>query len=617
MSKLTVKNNNAAPYISPDGIMPGAVYLYKEYDYWKRCSIVRMTEAEYEANGKHQDKKYEASHWVVYEDGRKVRLIDTYFDDPERLVFSPEDDMAENLRRANDFLDGKDREFLNECSMAQPLEDPGTALMVSGGSERVLASLERAKSMQAMIASRKAALDVVLQERMSALSAMKSAMNSMLSTMRKQVKQVMRVVTMIELYLGIDEDLVQISDGERAPSDTPLTLRQLQLYMDEELGDDSDGGLGWERIEDFDKWLIEAGGLDVVAPEKKCLVALRPRRYNKEYTDDAFSNWLRNMPNKATYFLIRNGDCVWRITTENLGVQNTLFPLRSQMAELQKTLENASSWDKERADDIMYDFRRRVFFMQGLVDRTDVFAPIDGDAINFMNLDGETRVNFVYDAEPALTDGRPLWKEFQKLSNSTIQRGSRIVLAPRKVTAKHVDIRERLYTYYASDYNLPNLPDGGLYEVDSKKDHTRYSKSEKYESLFIRYNPKDTIYSRGWTYTQPHERKNRISFEVFDTDRFIINFDAITVEDIDYYINSRADRPNYLELMPTLREVRKAKVAENESERHFINMLVAEGFSEPDVVAAVQWWKMKTIFKRPIAKDDAKAYRMIKKHLSE
>jgi hypothetical protein len=554
---------------------------------------------------------------VVFENGNREKLLDSEFENPERLILASVLDMETNLRRANDFLDGKDGEFLSECSAApSDTQSDSTAMVLSGGAANVLNQLEKAKSMQAMIASRKAALDIVMEERLSALAAMKSAMGVMLTTMRKQVKQVMRVVTMIELYLGIDEDLVQIADGERAPVDEPITLRQLQMYMDEEIGDDANGGLDWTSIEDFDRWLVEAGGVDVVAPEKKCLVALRPRRRSKRYSDDAFDNWLRNLPNMATYFLIRNGDCLWRITTDNLGVQDTLFPKRAEMAELQKTLESASSWDKEKADDIMYDFRRRVFFMQGLVDRTDVFGPIEGTPINFMDLDGESRVRFIYDAEPALSDGRLLWRDFHKEANSTIQRGSRVVLAGRKIVNEHVDTKSRLYTYYAHDFSVPSAPDEGLYEVDSKQ-HSTWRNKEPYESFFIRYNPGDTIYSRSWSagYVEPHERKNRVSFEIFRTDSFVVNFDAIDIADIDYYFQSRADRPNYLHLMPTLRSIRKAKLAEIESEKHFIAMLVGEGFAQTDVEEAVNWWKMKTIFKRPIAKDDAKAYRMIKKKL--
>jgi len=39
------------------------------------------------------------------------------------------------------------------------------------------------------------------------------------------------------------------------------------------------------------------------------------------------------------------------------------------------------------------------------------------------------------------------------------------------------------------------------------------------------------------------------------------------------------------------------------------------GVTEDDVREAIKWWKEKVIFTRPLTKDDAKAWRMIKKYL--
>ena len=64
----------------------------------------------------------------------------------------------------------------------------------------------------------------------------------------------MRVITTIELYLGINEELFCIQEGAKAHVDTPITFRQGVLYMDEEIGHWKDGGLDYTNIEWFDTW---------------------------------------------------------------------------------------------------------------------------------------------------------------------------------------------------------------------------------------------------------------------------------------------------------------------------------------------------------------------------
>lgn len=612
MSQVSKTSSDVAPI----EVHAGPVYLVKEYDKWVRCSIVAND------NG---NNPYRAK---TYEDKFLTTLSEANMRDSSKVVYSPSaEDFNALVKEAESFADGTNPGYFAEGLAEENNEKVSTSMVLSGGSQRIEATLTRLKDVEGIIANKRAALDLVVQERLNKMAALKSHASTMLANIQKQVKQVMRIVTILELYLGIDEELVQIGEGERAADDEPITMRQLQLYMDEEYGDPADGGLDWTNLEDFDRWLVEKGGLDVVAPEKKCLVALRPRRYSKNYTDDAFANFIANIPNKKTYFLIRNGACVWRIFTENLGSLDTLFPKRAEMEELMKTLES-NTWesDKEKADDVIYFYRKRAFFMQGLLDRTDCFNPIRGEKLNVMNLDGDERLRFIYDAEPSLSDGHLTWREFQKKNSETLRRGSRVVLAPGNIIRQHTDQSdERLFVYYASDFNKPPLPDGGLYELESKQ-HKRFisyhqSKRDGYEALFIKYNPGDTIYSRSWTYKPSYERKVRISWEINRSDAFVINYDAITLEDIDYYLASRIDRPEYLELIPTLRQIRKMKLQELESENHFKGMvrssLVTSGCSQQgideDIDAAVRWWKMKTIFKRPIDKDDAKAFRMILK----
>lgn len=84
------------------------------------------------------------------------------------------------------------------------------------------------------------------------------------------------------------------------------------------------------------------------------------------------------------------------------------------------------------------------------------------------------------------------------------------------------------------------------------------------------------------------------------------------MEDIEYFLNSRIERINYLDLMPMLYKLRDERRKEIALEAEFVKLIAGQnGFSESDVWAAVEWWKNKVIWKRPLTKDDAKAWRMI------
>ncbi len=147
-----------------------------------------------------------------------------------------------------------------------------------------------------------------------------------------------------------------------------------------------------------------------------------------------------------------------------------------------------------------------------------------------------------------------------------------------------------------------------------------YKCTYKYDQLLIKYNPKNTVYG-GWGSYDSHERKNRISWKIYQSDGFVLNYDQISLEDIEFYLQNRADRENYLAMMPLLRTLKKWRLAEIENEKHFVTMVIQQVTAatlkkpivdlENKVWGAVEWWKFKNKFKRPIDKDDAKALRMI------
>ncbi len=100
----------------------------------------------------------------------------------------------------------------------------------------------------------------------------------------------------------------------------------------------------------------------------------------------------------------------------------------------------------------------------------------------------------------------------------------------------------------------------------------------------------------------------------------MLNYDAMSFEDIDFYLNSRLNRRHYLSMMPLLHQIKKQRLEELKWESSFVQMMVGQvskkisGIDvEANVWECINWWKLKNKWKRPIRKDDAKALRMIEK----
>ncbi len=126
----------------------------------------------------------------------------------------------------------------------------------------------------------------------------------------------------VELYAGLQEKLVQIRKGEPASVDAKVHLMQRRAYMDEEcLVRYQAGGMDFEDLEAFDKWLARDEHMTRILPHERCILAFRVRRYNKDYgVGDSLERFIKfqfhNEYNKQTFLYIRNGRQLWRMNTK-------------------------------------------------------------------------------------------------------------------------------------------------------------------------------------------------------------------------------------------------------------------------------------------------------------
>lgn len=493
-------------------------------------------------------------------------------------------------------------------------------------SQLLLQTQERSNQLQAI----NQFMQFEMNRRQAALEAIQQQANQLLSALRRKVDRIQRMITTIELYLGIEEELHQLQAGPAAPQDTPITFRQRALYMDEEIavriGFDSARSFDFTTIETFDEWLLDEGNLDYIIGEQRGIIALKIRRTAVEYSHDPFLNaYLKEENLHSTYFLIRNGSNVYRIFTAKLELNERLFPLRNELATLVEQMQTTrSEHDKDKLEKESYVYRKLVTFLQGLLDRTTVFGQL-AQPLNLFKLTERTEsmIQFIYDDENLLADGRPAFRDWLKAANATIVAGSRILMTgiygSRGSYVSARDFSQR-YLSYSSDSSLPALPSTGIYQVEKAPGNYTWSFYESVKrpiTLCIRYNPGDTVYG-SWGSYDPHERKRRIAWAIDpQNDTFLLHYDGVEMEEVEYYLNSRLHRPNYLQMLPVLERLLTLKKAEAQAEAPFVQLVLDEAARRKvatdrhTVEAAVRWWKTKNGWKRAISKDDTKALRMI------
>lgn len=260
----------------------------------------------------------------------------------------------------------------------------------------------------------------------------------------------------IELYAGISETVKQIAKGSPAKIDEPICIRQLMLFMDEEcLVDYNSGGLDFENLNGFDRWIAKAKNRDRILPEKRGIVAFRVRRNNKDYgPSNSFHEMimkvLKNMENYKTYLLIRNGYNLYRIATP-LDFSPRLVPFRDEIGEKQFTVVTRGEYDHdwngpgfkrkpdtvekitkdnlrfddhvEEMDSLIKKYNRIFILIQGILDRSDIFAPHPGIRLNLQ----EHMDKFIYcirDEEDSLPSKIVTFEEYRDQLNKTLRKNN-------------------------------------------------------------------------------------------------------------------------------------------------------------------------------------------------
>lgn len=478
---------------------------------------------------------------------------------------------------------------------------PSPAALVTMGASQLAAISGRSESLK----RRAEVLSIVCRARKAEmirdLDAKMSVINGFLHDANRQVDNIRKVVDMVEAYGGQNVVMTTVSTGEQASGSIPLSIRQRILFMDEEmavLGDDCNG-LDAGDIHLFVEWLGEPEHRDIIVPEQKCVVVMKPRRFDKKYTNDFFVNKELNRWNHHSFLVIRNGGNVSIVEYDNLCVFGSAVPRKADYEQIVKDFTDG--WhrgDEKYASEATEDIRLRSMqlgsIIQGIVDRTGFF----GDPCGMNVLQG-TGVDIVYDdeADSLIGTGLTEFPLFIREKGKTIRRGTRVVYFGGRDGGEPSRWMQRM-TF--------SPPPAGLYSVD-----------EIGGTLGFRYLPGGEIWDdeKGW-----HGRTRKEGWHYYSN--YVINFDDVTSEEIAAYLNDRTQRRYYLSIIPLLLELKRNKEKEEKEERLFMDCLLRDPSlggkaGEAEIREAIRWWKEKVIFTRPLSLDDRKAYRMVKARLQE
>lgn len=509
------------------------------------------------------------------------------------------------------------------------------ALVPVGGAEVDAASMKRGLAeMRATVIRKQQELEAATGRLRGELDAQMDAARAALAPVEKFVARLGEMIDTVNLYLGRDEEIVTLRDGEPAPEGTPIVCRSMVLAMDEESAIDPEGGgIDARRIEEFDEWLMaDPAHLSQVLPEERGVVVVVPSKQHRDYGDPWTSRRM-DEANRHSYWLIRNGERVFRMDTV-FEVGYRLVPGRDEFTGLfyeERTdysttpytrmrvpLEPGShGWQQaeEKQGARERHYMKVALILQGLIDRTTVFHPLPAPGISLLKQDSYDagHVVLIDEDENALGTGRQPFREWLREHNAELRPGMRIVGA-----FNSEDFRQYRYERNAGHERI--TPSGAAYPESHVLHHIDERRADG--GLVFRYERVGDIVWDDWD-TGPRPPKTRATCTVYATDEFIIPVDLVDEADMLAYLQSRTERHNYLSMFPVLKAAIRVKREERAAEEPFRVMLAGRLMAAYDLSEAearqavddlVRWWKFTNKHHRPLVGEgehEAKAVRMI------
>jgi hypothetical protein len=393
-----------------------------------------------------------------------------------------------------------------------------------------------------------------IEKKMLELEKQKQELKLQVAEMEKWLKGKYRVICAYETYLGTKEEVVELI-GEGKTSNEPIHLYQAVRFMDEEYGivnlekitettyvemDDFD----YKNIDLFDKWIVE--NYKMFIPSERGIVMWRIKRRNKDY-GDTWENMTCNGYNANCYFLIRNGERLYRIFSDVVSKDDTMFPTEQQSIDagyrFHGYIEN-EEFDQESFMENTLPWKYILIAIQGILDRTDILGTDCQFKTNLIcGLFDKEKIVLVRDKERKDLigdDTMPSWYNYLKENRNKTKIGDRIIITDLWGSKNHysgtTDDADFIYEH-DMDWRRKYVGVPKKSKVYEIKDYNE--KKDKYKILYFEER-----------YFGDTKRKRTAIW--LDKDEFF-NISQTTEKDLKYYLNDRRERENYLDMLPKIK----------------------------------------------------------------
>jgi hypothetical protein len=399
----------------------------------------------------------------------------------------------------------------------------------------------------------------------------------------KYAEKLQKGIASLDLYVGKNVEVLTIREGKSAPDGMPLTIAQRKLCVDEELAVilDVDQWFDFSQLPKFYNALRENDALvEQIFPSERSILVMATTRRFIDYGDGA-TNAVYNFENKRVFLMVRDG---WNIhlvdspITSHLGASR-LFPSLKEADGIFKGWDgrdigigDLAFTDKLATHEAhALHYKRFLILMAGLDHRLKLFGNFydEREAFEFISQEFQER-NFVFlrndeIAGPMIGTPRPPLREWMKEKNSYLQSGSRLIA---------------LWGEIMTAETSPACFDSGGYHG---KPWRRYVPVDPYSQAVVSQSGKDLFIDtlvHGETASFKEKQFNaKVNMTLVRKDeRYSSTYgylclDAVSPEELDFYIHDRTTRVNHLGYMRLFKLALKAVSAERKQEEAMRSMM--------------------------------------------
>jgi hypothetical protein len=394
---------------------------------------------------------------------------------------------------------------------------------------------------------------------------------------RSYVERLLDGIGSLDLYVGKGVEVEMICEGADAPAEIPLTLVQRKLLMDEELAVWAPVGEGFDfgKESEFFEALREHPGLvRQIFPTERCVLVMATTRRHIDY-GEAWTNQARGAENEKVFLLVRNGENIHRVFSpveSHLGAAR-LFPSTNELDQIFRGVDGRNIRFEDVAytdhlsiqDTLALHYKRFLLLACGLDHRLKLFGTFYPGAasLEFVSIDFQARYcRYLMDDAGSgnlLVRARPEVHAWINTKNAYLRAGSRVLCQYRELM------------------NPATAPSVCKHRGEGKIDW-RYTAVQPFEVTIARREGDALIVDTqvtGHTRRDYNERSfsARVNLSKVETSQWgygdlpYLCLDAVTPEEVRYYIHHRESRREHLTYIRFFKQALIFLETERETER--------------------------------------------------